>query len=144
MTAILTSWNCPRAGSAWTKAVLSISVRCRTVDGSVRWRTADGHVSRVPRRNAAAANEARIVALCLAASAGPGLLDDAGLAPDRRALAVHSDHGSEREGRRPLETVQRFRRLLLVLRRPRHGARSARAPRGRPACHRPLGQTVSL
>src|SRR5579863_5516699 len=107
MTAILTSWTCPRAGSAWTKAVLSISVRCRTVDGSVRWRTADGHVSRVPRRNAAA-NKARVVALCLAPSAGPRLLIDAGLAPDRRALALRGDHGSKRQGRCLLEAIQRF------------------------------------
>ena len=88
--------------------------------------------------------EARLAELRLAPPAGRDHLASPGLADDRRAVAQRGDHGAERPRRRPLEALQRLRHLLLVLRRPRHPARSARAAGGRTAHHRAVGQALHL
>ena len=62
----------------------------------------------------------------------------------RRAVALCRDYRSERTGRRAVEAIQRDRRLLLVLGRARHGARSPRIARGRPPYHLAVGQAVPL
>src|ERR1035441_11112620 len=99
MIAISTSQKCPHAGFALRKAVLS---------SSVRWRTADGKVFRVARRNAAPAAEARLVAVSPTPPAGRIRRVDGGVAHRHRALSLRGDYSSERAGRCPLEAIQRF------------------------------------
>src|SRR4029079_1128350 len=74
--------------------------------------------------------------------------------PDRHAagrdagrdvsISLYRDHGAERPGRRPLETVQQLRPLLLVLRWSRHDRRPTRAARRRAPRNLALGQIISL
>src|SRR5712691_1757354 len=118
------------------KAVSSRGIRWRATDGSVSmvtgWRAAPDH------------GGTQTVEVFRAPSAESVDRVDGADPRGRRALSVHGDYGSERPCRRAVETIQRLRHSMLVLRRPRHRPQSSRAAGGGSPPHLALGQTVHL